>query len=265
VAELVVAFTLAALLAALGGAALVAAERHVRGAVTGSGDRRTLREVQAVLAGELRAAAADELTLRGDTAADFLGVVGWSVVCLSSGSLLVLPGSTIGSGVPFTDWHAPVAAGDLVAVFDTAPPAGWRSARIDSAASRTDGAGCASSTGFRGGADSAAHRAVTRLRLDRALDAGTGAPVRVLHGGRYVLRLGSDKSWSLNYRDCDPPGVCGTAQPVAGPLAPAADAGLRLSLSGTSPLLTFYVRAPVAPVASGMSQQTRVALRNHAP
>jgi len=264
VAELVIAFALAALLAALGGMALVATERHVRNAVAGSGDRRTLREARSVLATELRTAAAEEITLRGDTAVDFLGVVGLSVACVSSGPLLVLPGSISTNNPPFTTWRSTVATGDLIAAFDTTPPAAWRTARVDSVTSRTDGAGCGSSTGFRSAADSTAHRAVTRLRLDRGLDVGTGAPVRILRAGRYTLHLGSDKSWSLAYRSCDALGVCGSAQPVVGPLAAARDSGLSISVSGTDPVLTISVRAPMSPITSGTSQRALIAFRNHA-
>lgn len=263
-AELVVAFSLAALLAALGGAALVATERHVRNAVADSGDRRTLREAQSVLATELRTAAAEEITLRGDTAADFLGVVGLSVVCVSSGTLLVLPGSISNSSLAFTTWRSTVTAGDQIAAFDTSPPAAWRTARIDSVTSRTDGAGCSSATGFRSPADSAAHRAVTRLRLDRAFDVGIGAPVRILRAGRFVLHLGSDKSWSLAYRPCGPIAVCGTAQPLVGPLAPARDSGLSIAVNGPYPILTVSVRAPPSPPATGTTQRAVIALRNHA-
>jgi type II secretory pathway pseudopilin PulG len=260
--ELVVAFSLAALLAALGGAALVATERHVRNAVADSGDRRTLREAQSVLATELRTAAAEEITLRGDTAADFLGVVGLSVVCVSSGTQLVLPGSISNSSLAFTTWRSTVTAGDLIAAFDTSPPAAWRKARIDSVTSRTDGAGCSSATGFRSPADSAAHRAVTRL--DRVFDVGIGAPVRILRAGRFVLHLGSDKSWSLAYRPCDPIAVCGTAQPLVGPLAPARDSGLSIAVNGPDPILTVSVRAPPSPPATGTTQRALIALRNHA-
>ena len=263
VAELVVAFALAALLAALGGTALVATERHVRNAVAGSGDRRTLREAQSVLATELRTAAAQEITLRGDTAADFLGVVGLSVACVSSGTLLVLPGSISTNGPPLTTWRSTAVPGDLISAFDTTPPAVWRTARIDSVTSRTDGAECSSATGFRTAADSIAHRAVTRLRLDRALDVGTGAPVRILRAGRYMLHLGSDKSWSLAYRACDALGVCGSAQPVVGPLATARDSGLSISVSGTDPVLIVTVRAPPSPTAPGITQRAIIALRNH--
>ena len=264
VAELVIAFALAALLAALGGTALVATERHVRNAVAGSGDRRTLREAQSVLASELRTAAAEDITLRGDTAADFLGVVGLSVACVSSGTLLVLPGSISTNGPPFTTWRSTAAAGDLIAAFDTTPPTAWRTARVDTVTSRTDGAGCSSSTGFRTPADSIARRAVTRLRLDRGLDVGTGAPVRILRAGRYMLHFGSDKSWSLAYRACDALGVCGSAQPVVGPLATARDSGLSISGSGADPALIISVRAPSSPTTPGISQRALIALRNHA-
>ena len=264
VAELVISLTLAGLLAALGGAALVATERHVRNAVAGSAERRTLREAHSVLATELRTAVAEEITLRGDTAADFLGVVGLSVACVSSGTLLVLPGSISTNSQPFTTWRSPAAAGDLIAAFDTTPPVAWRTARVDSVTSRTDGAGCSSSTGFRTPADSIARRAVTRLRLDRGLDIGTGAPVRILRAGRFLLHRGSDKSWSLAYRACDAFGMCGSAQPVVGPLATARDSGLSISVSGADPVLIVSVRAPPSPTAPGISQRAVIALRNHA-
>jgi len=54
----------------------------------GRPDNETVREAEAVLASELRAASSDSLLVRGDTAIDFLGLVGVSVVCVSSGAVL---------------------------------------------------------------------------------------------------------------------------------------------------------------------------------
>jgi hypothetical protein len=263
----VVAFALAALVAAAAFAALAGAERYVRRAAVTSEDRRTIREAEFVLASELRAAAADSVRLLGDTAIEFLGLVGTSAACVAAAGTLVLPPSVTTRALPFTVWRASPARGDLVAVFDTATPAAWRTALADSVEARTDGAGCTPASGLLSVADSVARRPVTRLRLGRALpaSAGVGAPVRVLRRGRSVLTRGADRSWSLSYRACDAALACGVAQPVAGPLAAPSDSGLVFALDARRARLEASLHAPPrVPGVSRESWRLVITLRNRA-
>jgi len=109
---MLVALALAAVVSAAGATALAGAERYSRLTRGSSAARRTLREAEAVLASELRAAVSDSLVVRGDTAVDFAGLVGVSVVCVASGTLLVLPPDVAAGGYPYSAWRATPESGD---------------------------------------------------------------------------------------------------------------------------------------------------------
>jgi hypothetical protein len=263
---MVVALTLSAVVAAAAAGALGGAERYMRAARAASTARRTLREAEAVLASELRAASGDSLRVRGDTAMDFLGLVGVSVACVASGAVLVLPPDVAADGLPYTSWRASPEVGDLVAVFDTAGGGAWRTALVDSVATRADGAGCGPSSGLVSAADSAAREPATRLQLSAVLSptVPAGAPVRVLRSGRYALTHSGDGRWALSYRRCGG-GSCGAAQPVAGPLAAPADSGLRFtSVAGEGRVEAALRAPPGTPHAAQQSVVLRVTVRNHA-
>ncbi len=264
ITEMIVALTLSALVSAAAAASLASAERYMRRARATADARRILREAQGVLASELRAAPADSLRVRGDTALDFLGLVGVSVACVSSGNVLVLPPDVASSGLPYTAWRAVADTGDVVAAFDTAGGGAWRTAIVGNVSTLTTGAGCTPSTGLISAVDSAARRPVTRLQLRSAFTAPLqpGAPVRVLRSGRYALTRAADGSWSLSYRRCSS-SACGAAQPVVGPLAPPADSGLRFTTVLAESRVEAALRAlPVAPNAPRESAVLRVTLRN---
>ena len=266
-AELLVAFTLATLIAALAAGVMVGAERYLRRSGDVSDGRRVLREAESTLAAELLAAAADSVRILGDTAASFLGLVGTSVACVTTPGELVLPPATASAAPPYTVWRVNPVPGDLVVTFDSTAGGTWRTAIVDSTAVRTDGAGCTPASGFLSAADSASRFPVTRIFLSPALaiGVGIGAPVRLLRWGRYVLTRGGDRSWSLSYRDCDGALVCGPSQPVAGPLAAAADTGLAFSLDPAA--ARIYVTLWTAPHAGGAARETRkfdLTLRNRA-
>lgn len=243
-AELVVALGLSTLLAAAAAAALVAVERYVRRTTADDAARRALREAEFVLVSELRGAAADSFTVRGDTAIDLLAGVALSVTCSVAGRDIVLPSDRSVSGLAFTILRSAPAAGDVVAAYDTV--AGWRTTRLDVVQWRSDGAGCSTTSGFRTPADSAARVRVLRLRLADAI-AAAGSPVRIFRRGRYVLARGGDGTWGLAWRRCDaPPVSCGSSQPVAGPLASAADSGLVYRLAPDGGALSVRLTAPRA-------------------
>jgi hypothetical protein len=267
-AELIVAFVLATIVAAASATAMLGAERYLRRAGMSSDDRRALHEAGSALVADLRAVSIDSLRLRGDTAVEFLGLVGTSAACIVTDTAIVLPPDVASSGSPVSVWRAAPEAGDLVAAFDTLGAGAWRMATVLSVATRTDGAGCIPSIGLMSSADSAARRAVTTVRLDRSLPRSVpvGAPVRVMRRGRYTLFHGTDKSWELAYRRCDLAGACAAAQSVAGPLAAFADSGLVFRIAGDASAIVATLRAPIR--VSGVAPETRaliITFRNRVP
>src|SRR5471032_1033457 len=242
--EMLVALALSAFVSAAAAAALTSAERYMRRTRATSDARRTLREAAALLGSELRAAASDSVRLRGDTAIDFLGLVGVSVVCVASGNVLVAPPDVAAGGFPYSSWRATPEAGDLLAVFDTAAGVTWRTVAIDTASTPSNGAGCKPSSGLISAADSAARRAVTRMVLHTALSPSPllGAPLRVIRPGRYALTRAADGSWSLSYRRCT--SACGVAQPVVGPLAAPSSSGVVFTSIASESRLEVFLRTP---------------------
>jgi hypothetical protein len=266
VAELLVALILAAIVSACVAAALSAAERQMRRAVAVGTDRRVLREAELVLAAELRAASADSLRVLGDTAVDFLGLVGTSVVCLGTGSTVVLPPAAASSGTPYSAWRARPEAGDLVVAFDTLGGGHWSTATVESVDWRPDGAGCLPASGLLSAADSAARRPALWVFLDRAMTgAAAGSPIRIVRRARYVLLRGASREWTLSYRRCSLVGACEASQPVVGPLASAADSGLSFALQPSPARLAVMLRTPVRePGRPGETLRLSIALRNRA-
>ncbi|MBI3567628.1 MAG: hypothetical protein HY084_05430 [Gemmatimonadetes bacterium] len=258
-AELVVALALSALLSMAGVAALIGVERYTRRAAVDDDAQRVLREVESVLAAELRAAAADSITVRGDTAVDLFTGVATSVVCAVAGAVLVLPSDQAASGVPYLHVRTTPLAGDVLAAYDTA--GAWHAARVDSAQWNADGAGCSTASGFRTAADSVARLRVLRLRIATELTVGAGAPVRLFRRGRYALIRGGDGSWGLGWRRCDELGVCGASQPVAGPLAAPSEGGLVFQLAADGG--SIEVRAATSPAGGyGARREFTIALRH---
>jgi hypothetical protein len=261
IAELVVAFTVLTLLSALAATALVGAERRMRTGNASSVAERAVREGAAVLTAEL--AGADSLVARGDTAIDFLGMVGVTVVCTATDRALVVPPSVASDASPFSIWRSSPSVGDVVALFDP-DAARWRYSRVDSVAARSDGAGCTPSSGLLSVADSTARRPVLRFVLDAPLPAGlpVGAPARVMRRGRWALYRGGDGQWALGLRACDPIIGCGTAQPASGPYASARDSGFTVRVDST--VLTLRLRAPLT-AAAVTERAVRMARRNRDP
>lgn len=249
-AELAVALVLTGMAAAIGIAILVAAERRTRADGATDKSAQATRDVARLLANDIEASLPESLFVRGDTAVDAQVHVGTSVACVVASAAIVAPGATATSGAPFSFWRQLPEAGDLALVWDTTGGGTWQRATVDTVSTPVAGGGCATTSGFRSTADSVAQIGVTRVHLDRPLGAGVvpGAPVRVFRAVRWFLHRGSDRTWSLGFRRCSP-GPCGTAQPVAGPLASAVDSGLtfRIASSGT---IEVSVRAATAPVRS---------------
>ena len=266
--ELLLALVLAALVSAMAVAALAATERNIRRSLVASGDRRSLHEADLILAGELRATSGDSLRLRGDTAVEFLGLVGTSVVCSADDSVIILPPAETSSGIPYSLWRLAPDSGDLVAVFDTSRGGQWRSSPADSVTSRTGGAACSPSSGLISAADSVALLPVSRIRLRRPLGSSPspGDPVRIVRRARYTLLRGADRQWTLSYRRCGLNGGCGTSQPVVGSLASASDSGVVFVWDALTSVLSVTLRAPLR---EGRKRQEvhglSIVLRNRVP
>lgn len=242
IAELVVALTISAVVAAMAAGAMLGVERQLRRGRGESDAARLEQEVELLLRSELRGAGRDSVIVRGDTAVELFVHVGSAVVCGVAGRVVIAPPSQVASGVPLSRWRYTPSAGDLLYVYDTLTSS-WTRAVVDSAASRVDAAACPPATGFNTKTDSAARRSIIRFVLSAAPSAAQiGAPIRVVRRGRWGLVRGTDRSWELVWRVCDAPGSCQSSQPAVGPLATPTDSGLRF-LPDSSGAVTVLVRA----------------------
>ncbi|HVZ48470.1 MAG TPA: hypothetical protein VG916_06785 [Gemmatimonadaceae bacterium] len=247
-AELAIALVITGIAGAIGVGMLAAAERRSHADAVWDRAVQGERDVAHVLGSDIADADPAYLALRGDTALDLAEHVGVAVACAVAGRVLVVPANRTSAGEPYTAWRSATEAHDLVFVWDTTV-AIWRESEADTVAARGDGAGCPATGPFRSAADSAARVPVTRFVLADSLPAwiGAGAPVRVARRVRWLLYRSADRSWWLGYRRC-PRGVCGAAQPVAGPLASPADSGL-LFAQGDDGTMAVTMRAPRDAVA----------------
>ena len=263
--EMLVAFTLSALVAAGAALALTAAERYARRTQAQRDDQRVLHDAELILRSDLRPAAFDSLRALGDTAIDFFSVTGTSVTCVVAGASMVFPPATVASGDPFTAWRVAPDVGDAVFAWDTSAGGRWRLAIVDSIESRSDGAGCTPASGLVSAADSAARTAVLLVHTDRVFASGVvvGAPVRIERRIRYVLVRGADRQWSLSLRRCTVAGTCSASQPAAGPLASAADSGFIVALAPGSRHFDITLRAPShTGLATRAALDLTIAVRN---
>lgn len=195
-----------------------------------------VREVHDVLRAELGHAAGDVHVL-GDTAVEVASLRILARACYQDLSRLVLPATE-------PAWSAP-RAGDSLAVMDTLARSEWRTVIAAAGTQR------ASSDCPAGG---------IRLTLGAALPASVPAravPTRVWRTVRYMAYRAGDGSWWLGERQCS--SLCGAAQPIAGPLLPPAQGGLRLqeglSAEGRPLFLDVSVRAVVATHAVSLSSR----------
>jgi hypothetical protein len=200
-----------------------------------------VRVVRDVLRSELGHADPAAIRLLGDTAVEVASSRVVTVACDQVASRLAFPTSAAW-------WSAP-RAGDSLALLDTLTGAEWRTAVLTTGTLRAS-ARCPS-----GG---------TRLTLAAMPPASAPAlllPGRVWHTVRYLTYRSGDGSWWLGERSCAP--VCGSAQPIAGPLLPPGGAGFRLALvlawNGRPVALDVWVRAVVGTRSSAMSARLPLA------
>lgn len=189
-----------------------------------------------MLRAELAHAAGDVRVL-GDTAVEVASLRVLARACHQELTRLIVPTTE-----PI--WSAP-RAGDSLAVMDTLFRREWRTV-VASAGTQGASADCPA-----GG---------IRLTLGAALPASVPAlavPARVWRTARYMVYRAGDGSWWLGERLCT--SGCGAAQPIAGPLLPPAQGGLRLGAvlgaDGRPRFLDVTVRAVVATHAASQSSR----------
>lgn len=173
--------------------------------------------------------------LLGDTAVQLASTRLAVVACDLVAARLTLPASA-------PSWSAP-HAGDSLALIDTLTGVEWRTAVAATGTQRAN-ARCPA-----GG---------TRLTLASATPSSVPAlllPARVWRVVRYVAYRASDGDWWLGERSCTP--GCAPAQPIAGPLLPPNQGGLRFAFvpgpDGRHLALDVSARAVVGGGLSAMS------------
>ncbi len=226
-AEALCALALSVVLAAAVGVSLAGARRAMGAAESRARARRNALEALQVTAALLRDA--DSVTVLGDTAVELSLAIADGVVCARDlAGVTLAPASTRASGLLASQ---PPEADDEVRalVRDTLGGARWVAAVVDSATTRTGSDACVTDGRYVAASDAA----LPRPRLVGSLDprATPGTPVRVARRGRLSLYHAGGGDWMLGFRRCAR-GVCGTNQPVAGPLRTPSGGGFRILLAG---------------------------------
>lgn len=245
VIEAVCALVLLGMIAAtsalvLSGARRALAERERRDLAA-----RTERETIDML--ERALTLGDGVVLRGDTAVEFDQLIGTAVLCGTEPRALYLPLPTESAG-SLTAWLQRPVADDVIAVQQAAPDLWWY-ATVDSVQDRLGDEPCAVAGGWR-----AAGTAVLRLSVWEDLPPGLpmGGAVRLLRRGRFTLYHAGSGDWMLGWRRCHPwLELCGTVQPVAGPLRAPSARGLRFRSAESPSRLEIQATAVEGAGATG--------------
>lgn len=239
-AELLVSLALAGVVMAAATRGLVQHLAQHRAREARARADEVVREVHEVLRAELGHAAGNVRVL-GDTAVDVASLRLLARACADGPSRLVLPATA-------PTWSPP-RAGDSVALMDTLSRREWRAVVVSVGTQRAS-ADCPA-----GG---------IRLTLGASLPASVPAravPARIWRTARYLTYRAGDGSWWLGERACAP--GCGAAQPIAGPLLPPAQGGLRLVAyhgpDGQPRAVDLSVRAVVAGQASSLAARLPLA------
>ena len=254
--ELLVALTLAAMIAASLGDILRRQQRFFTTASTVVERRVSLRDATAILQSELRgiAPAGGDILAFSDSALEIRTTIGGGIACdtLPAGAGVDLSPVRPAPAVPLASFSTSPQPGDIALVFDQAVSQGveddrWIAAVVASAAPASGA--CLTSPLTDLAADDDAAR--LRLRFDGSVLAQTvipGAFVRVLRRVRYRLYRAGTGEWYLGYAEWDG-STFGVVQPVSGPFAAysrrAGTSGLALRyLDETGRQLTLAEDAP---------------------
>ncbi len=199
-----------------------------------------VREVHVILRAEL-GHAAGQIRVLGDTAVDLPSLRVLSRACEVSSTRLILSSST--------SWWAAPRPGDSLAVLDTLTRTEWRTSVVAVGSQR---------------ASAACPDGGTKLTLSAAPPPTVPAlllPARIWRMMRYAAYRAADGTWWFGERNCV--SSCGAVQPIAGPLLPPAQGGLRLSVvldaHGRPRALDVSVRAAVSGRSARLSARVPLA------
>jgi type II secretory pathway pseudopilin PulG len=211
-AELIVVLVLGSVVAGMFARSVVGQRRTER-AVSGVSAAAVAADdaVQVVAAALARVSVQDSLTVRGDTALEWLATIGAALACAAGGDTVVVPDSGLAAW-----WESPPDSSDAADMADASGV--WLSSEVVSVRARASGGACAGPQ--------------RTIRLRTPINAGVTPFVRVARRLRVMLYRGGDGLWWLGERTCSyrAPIECVAAQPIAGPLSPP-PAGLRFTVA----------------------------------
>lgn len=226
--EALCALALGGVLAAASGLALSSARAALERAEVREVGGRAEREAVSIVGKAL--ASGTQIEQLADTAVELDVLIGTGVLCATELRAVVLPSPRPPTGHALTALATFPAADDIVEIrqFGTVAGGAWWSAIVDSAAERKLPVHCRAEDGWREVGDDGP---LLRLVLGDTVPAELepGAEVRLLRRGRFALYHAGKGEWVLGWRRCHPyGGICGSIQPVAGPLRPPSAGGLRI-------------------------------------
>ncbi|MGZ9244896.1 MAG: type IV pilus modification PilV family protein [Gemmatirosa sp.] len=256
-----VGLTLSVLVVALLGGQMVALLRHAHRLHARQQARAQLAQAAEVLASELHGAAAApsptdvaDLLLVTDSAVEVRAPIGGGAACTVGPDVVELLDAHA-AGAPVASWWSDAPdVGDVAHVHDEGAQPTWRDdawhARDVAAVEHSVGA-CAAGplAPWRGGG---AHLRLLLAGAPLPATVGAGAPVHVTRRRRYVHYRAGDGTWQLGQRAWS--GGAGALQPVAGPLATRAVAGLVIAAFDAW-------GAPIAAPAVGVPARLEIAVR----
>jgi hypothetical protein len=175
-----------------------------------------------VMSTDIRAmSVSDTVSLRADSAIEFLAGIGSSVACQSVGNQIGLPARHF-EGNSLSAFLVEPDTGDIAAFYTRSAEGReqWERHRIAGFSSRSLATSCPPSSGLSAQADLDAAMTGFVVTLADPLPGGikAGVPVRFLRRARYSLYRAGDGHWYLGYRRCNAVGAsaCGPVQPLSG-------------------------------------------------
>jgi type II secretory pathway pseudopilin PulG len=226
--ELLVALPLLALAGLVAASLVLDAHRLARRSTYRIAATRELRHAALALAADLRPLAPADLSVVTDTSIEFDAQLGVGFVCGSAAALDIVHLLPVGGTDPLrTLWHTAPQPGDRAAIVLASPDHRGRPFVLDRAIAgvATDASACATAPVRAGSGAPVALRVEPPLPLRPE----TGAAVRLHRTTRVSTYRAGDGRWYLGRRTRIG-GIWETIQPVAGPLRPPREGGLRLTL-----------------------------------
>jgi hypothetical protein len=241
-AELLLSLALGGVIAAAATRGLVQHLRLQRAREAMARAEAIVRDTHEVLRAELAHAAAD-VQVVGDTALQLSSVRVFARACQLDASRLVISSDE--------SWWSAARAGDSVAIMDTLMRAEWHGAIATVGTLRTAPACPAGGT-----------RVTLAAPLPLTVPANT-LPLRIWRTARYAGYRAGDGTWWLGERSCA--SVCGSAQPIAGPLLAPASQGFRVFAVRDSAGVMRAVDVVVRAVVDGREVRRTARLTVEAP